>query len=194
MRFLSFVFIFLANCVWASDLIRVPLGKLPVGTLMVYESSSGSVQVRRLVRADDQGFQLDRLSSSSNRPVSSSMLLDVEGRVIGERYPSGREYRYEPHNCSRVIGECAFEMTNPIGDRHKRKYRSVLKDGTLHVDVMNDHDHVLEQYQIIYDETGMVLSVFSEQTDSQDKPASFLKLVGLIQPGEQPILGVSVSE
>lgn len=150
--------------------------------------------MRRVVRNDEQGLQIDVLRASNSRPVKYSIIMDAQGRVIANRYPSGREQTFNPHSCFRTLGSCEFEFVNPIGDKHRRKYRSVLEDGKFRVEVMNERDHVLWEHQLVFDDAGMMRYLRSSNPRSADKPPYIRRLVAIVEPGGRLPSGVSLSE
>ncbi len=44
--------------------------------------------------------------------VDFTYWLDARGRTIREKYASGQDFRYIPHNCRGVVGVCHYVRTN----------------------------------------------------------------------------------
>jgi hypothetical protein len=182
MRYLTYLISILIACsALAEEVVRLPLEKLPVGTIFVYEVASGAVEVRRVTVNDGRRFELDIITSNPEKPVEFSMVTDNQGLVIEHSYPSGTKFTFEPHNCMRVVGDCEYSFTNPNGAVYKRKYHSEMVDGALHIQVMNDSEFVLREHRITFDDDGLAL-VGTDGREDPNADVFIRKLLGVIYP------------
>lgn len=149
------------------------------GTRLLYETVTGAIQTRRIVRDADGTLQVQFLSSNKNRIVSSTLVVDEHGRVKERRYSKSRVEKFVPHSCVRVIGECEYEFTNVLGDIHKRFYNGELtKEGGLSFSIMNEHGTVLSQVAAEYAPDGLLKSMRKEKKNDSYS----LQLIAIVAP------------
>jgi hypothetical protein len=174
--------LFFAGSTLAGETIRLPTEKYPLGALILYESEGGSFHLRRVSINDGKRFGLEILRTDYRSPVKYTLIFDNLGRTTEKRYASGRRVLFEPHNCTRVVGDCSYEMTSVNGDTYKRKISSELLDGVLHAKQMNESGFVLKSSKHSYGIHG-ALEFWEEKDETKpDEGKSVYKLLAVIPP------------
>lgn len=159
MRVLTLIFCLLFPMVAASEeVIRLPLEKLPEGTVLIYDIEGEDSQVRYITYDENGVATFSIFQFGKERTEDTAITLDALGRIVHNTHLHDRKTVFDPHNCVRVIGECSYTFTNPNGGTYPRKYFSEFIDGVLHVQLRNaDNNFLLKRYENSYRDDGMLL-------------------------------------
>lgn len=167
--------------VMAQEMVPFPADALPVGTLVVYRYDNGAVQVREVRKNGPEGITTAMLSSAREAPLQSIIISDAQGRRLELLFPDGRQYEYEPHDCTRVIGACRYSIVASNGRRVERLHDAELSDGTLTTTVSDLDGIALTRSVAEFDETGMLTRVVHDNLRAPAQSFAFT-LTAIIPP------------
>lgn len=171
----------LAAPVMAEDIVPFPADDLPVGTLVVYRYDNGAVQVREVRKNGPEGITMAMLSSARETPLQSIIISDMQGRRLELLFPDGRQYEYDPHDCTRVIGSCRYSIVASNGRRVERLHDAEYADGSLTTTVSDVDGIALTRSVAAFDETGMLTGVVHENLRQPEQSFAFT-LTAIIPP------------
>lgn len=80
--------------------------------------------------------------------------LDQDGNYLKFVYPDGSMYKYQPHDCKRVLGTCRYTEIAPDGTRQKLTHVARAIRGGFEFQVLHEDGEVKLEGQVMLDEHG----------------------------------------
>lgn len=143
----AFVFVLSPALAWGQD-ISIKMEQIPKGSwFLMDENGQDAMHVFR--GKQGRHYIYDYVPGRNpNAAQHFRDLRDAQGNVVKRTYADGRVVTNTPHNCQRVIGQCAFvesgdnngqryetkmvRVNTPTGKGFSFKQVAISKDGTQH--------------------------------------------------------------
>lgn len=141
--------------------LSVDMRDFEVGAYIVHETDTGPRL--RIIRGRENGLWVSEIIRdwTPDGDWVARNYHTINGNLVRQEYPNGRVIRYEPHNCSRVVGECRYTEIREDGRRTMLRISTPKDDGVaVDIYVVGDDDALglFMRGTIILNEVGLTES------------------------------------